>query len=133
MSGRDDLHHAEELLGRLLTGTTPAPWRDTTVDGNRYAALVADTCERRCDEWATRWKAQTGEDPYHPHDRYGGCLVAESITAQNRRLLAVLRNVADHLPEILRAVADEDPIAVGRHTRGMAAAIIETHTPRTPA
>lgn len=131
---RADLDHAAELLERLLPDTTPAPWRDSVVDGNRYHALVADTCTRRCDEWAARYADGPPEWQSHPHDGYGGCLVAESQHPGDRRLQAVLRNVADALPDLLRAVAAEDPIDVGRIAREIAAAVIATHTPRrTPS
>jgi hypothetical protein len=116
---RTDLEHAAELLDRLLPQTTPGPWRDSSVDGNRYHALVSPT-------------RHPDKKPGHGWDwdaGYGGCLVAESVVATDRRLLAVLRNVADDLPALLRAVAAEDPIEVGRLTRRIATAITDTHRP----
>lgn len=130
MTTRSDMEHAAELLDRLAQHATPGPWRDSSVDGNRYAALVSDTCLRRCDEWAARYVAN---DPpewmSHPHDGYGGCLIAESQTPHDRRLMATMRNVSDHLAALLRAVAEEDPIEVGRITRQMADAVLATHRP----
>lgn len=120
-----DLRHAAELLDRLLPQTTPAPWRDSSVDGNRYHALVAGTCIRRCDDY---YAGPSGWD--HPHEGYGGCLVAESMIATDRRLLAVMRNAADHLPGLLEALANEDPIEAGRRARALSEAIIDTHRPR---
>lgn len=130
---RADLQHAAELLDRLVPQTTPAPWRDSSVDGNRYHALVADTCIRRCDEWATRYDDDAPNWMSHPHEGYGGCLVAESQTPQDRRLMAVLRNVADALPALLRAVAEENPIEVGQLAREIADAVLATHRPREGA
>lgn len=128
-----ELQHAAELLDRLVPQATPGPWRDSSVEGNQYAALVSDACTRRCDEWAARYN--DGKPPpawmSHPHDGYGGCLVAESQTAQDRRLMAVMRNVAEHLPGLLRAIAEEDPIEAGRTARRVAVALVDTHRPRT--
>lgn len=129
MTTRADLEHAAELLGRLVPQATPGPWRDSTVDGNRYAALVADTCIRRCDEWAARYADEIPTWQSHPHDGYGGCLIAESQTSHDRRLMAVLRNVADHLPGLLEAVAHEDPIRAGHAARAIADAVLATHRP----
>lgn len=135
---RAQLAKAAELLNRLIPNATPAPWRDGSVDGNRYHALTAVTCVRGCDDYATRLAERYAGDPvpawvdHHPHEGYGGCLVAESIHADDRRLLAVLRNVADELPGLLQAVAEEDPLEVGLHARRIAAAVIATHTPQEP-
>lgn len=128
-----DLRHAAELLDRLLPQATPAPWRDSSVDGNRYSALVADTCTRRCDEWLARYDEPRPNYITHPHEGYGGCLVAESQTAADRRLMAVMRNVAAHLPDLLRALASEDPIEAGRFAREVADALLETHRPQESA
>ena len=129
MTTRHDLEQAAELLDRLIPNATPGPWRDSTVDGNRFAALVADTCIRECDTWNAHWP-----DPpswaSHPHDGYGGCLVGESHMPGDLRLMAALRNVADHLPGLLRAVAHEDPAGTGHAARAIAAAVIDTHRPR---
>jgi hypothetical protein len=125
----NDLNHAAELLERLLPATTPGPWADTSVNGNRYGALIAVECHRGCTapttgpDWTRR----------HPHEGYGGCLVGESIYPEDRRLLAVLRNVADDLPRLLRAVRAEDPIVVGEVARAMAAAVVSTHRPEQAA
>lgn len=129
MTTRTDLEHAAELLTRLVPQTTPGPWRDSSVDGNRYAALVADTCIRRCDEWAARYPAGPAAWESHPHDGYGGCLIAESQTSHDRRLMAVLRNIADDLPALLEAVAHEDPVQTGHAARAIAAAVLATHRP----
>lgn len=122
---RAALAHAAELLERLVPQATPGPWRDSTVDGNRYAALVSDTCIRGCDGHAARYADLAY---HHPHEGYGGCLIAESQMPQDRRLMAVLRNVADDLPALLRAVA-EDPIEVGEVARRIADAVIQAHRP----
>lgn len=122
---RADLEHAAELLARLVPQTTPTPWRDGVVDGNRYAALVTPHCIRRCTEYRDDHPWMTG----HPHDGYGGCLVAETMHAPDRRLMAVLRNLADELGPLLEAVAAEDVHEVTRRARGIAAAVIETHRP----
>jgi len=117
---RSDLEHAAELLARAVDNATPSPWRDSTVDGNRYAALVADRVHPdRPYGWG--WDYDEG---------YGGCLVAESLMPQDRRLLAVMRNLVDHLPGLLVAVAQEDPIQVGEQARAIAAAVLDTHRPR---
>ncbi|MBT56562.1 MAG: hypothetical protein CMF72_24580 [Mameliella sp.] len=129
MTTRDQIEHAAELLRPLTEHATPGPWRDGSVDGNRYAALVSPVCIRRCDEWADRYSGEPPGWTSHPHDGYGGCLVSESQRPEDRRLMAVMRNVAGYLPELLEAVAHEDPIEVGRITRGMAQAIVDTHTP----
>ena len=127
---RADLQHAAELLERLTPQTTPGPWRDSTVDGNRYHALVSDTCTRHCDEAAARRAGTRSAFLGHPHDGYGGCLIAESQTAPDRRLMAVLRNIADDLPTLLRAIADEDPIEAGHAARSIASAVLATHRPQ---
>lgn len=131
---RAELQHAAELLERLAPQATPGPWRDSSVDGNRYAALVSDVCIRRCDDWHARYGA--GDLPEwmsHPHTGYGGCLIAESQTAPDRRLMAVLRNIADDLPALLRAIAEEDPLEAGRAARSIAGAVLATHQPREAA
>lgn len=117
---RADLEHAADLLARAVDNATPGPWRDSLVDGNRYRALVSDRPHPdRPNGWG--WEYQEG---------YGGYLVAESLTDQDRRLLAVMRNTSQHLPRLLWAVAAEDPIEVGRHAREIAAAVLATHRPR---
>lgn len=116
---REQLRHAAELLERLLPQTTPGPWRDSAVDGNRYHALVSP--QPHPERPAGRgWDYDEG---------YGGCLVGESMVYTDRRLMAVLRNVADHLPALLEAVAQEDPLEVGQLARRMADSVIATHTP----
>jgi hypothetical protein len=134
---RADLMAAAELLERLLPQVTPGPWRDTSVDGNRYGAVVTDTCIRRCDDYAAgldhlglvAWERELLD--HHPHEGYGGCLVGESHTPCDRRLIAVLRNVADHLPALLESVAAEDPVAAGAAARAIAGAVVATHRPRS--
>lgn len=128
------MEHAADLLDRLVPQATPGPWRDSSVDGNRFRALVSDTCIRRCDEWAAHY-GDADQPPSwmsHPHEGYGGCLVGESHFPSDLRLMAVLRNVADHLPDLLRAVAHEDPAETGRLARAIAAAVTDTHRP-TPS
>lgn len=126
MTTRAELEHAAELLARLVPQATPGPWRDSSVDGNRYAALVADTCVRGCTDY--RWP-RADSRLHHPHDGYGGCLIAESQTQPDRRLMAVMRNVVEHLPGLLEAVAHEDPLEVGLHSRRIADAVLATHRP----
>lgn len=126
---RATLEHAAELLGRLVPLSTPAPWVDGSVDGNRYGALVHTGCSRDCDSYAARHD-ELGYHFSHPHDGYGGCLVGESLHAPDRRLLAVLRNVADDLLGLLEAIAHEDPVEVGRLAGRIADAVVATHTPR---
>jgi hypothetical protein len=131
MTAQNELEHAADLLERLLPGTTAAPWVDGTVDGNRYAALVHTGCSRDCDDRHQRWIERHPEhDHTHPHDGYGGCLVAESMHPEDRRLLAVLRNVADDLAPMLRALAHEDPIEGARLARRIGRAVVDTHRPR---
>lgn len=127
---RADLEHAAELLDRLLPYATAAPWRDSTVDSNRYGALITTgPCVARrgytCDEYAA-----AHPDIGHPHDGYGGCLVGESMTHGDRRVMAVMRNVVDLIPDLLRGCAHEDPVEVGTVARMLAAAVIDTHTPK---
>lgn len=131
MSGRTQLEHAAELLERLLPQTTPAPWRDTTVDGapNPYHALVAP--ESACRDHVLTFADGT-VDHWDEREAYGGRLVAETMEGPDRRLLAVMRNVADELPALLRAVAAEDPAEVGQAARGIAARLIDTHQPGRP-
>lgn len=132
MTTRADLERAAELVEDLTPTATPGPWRDSQIDDNRYRALVSDVCTRQCDDLHASYAA--GSDrvwiPGHPHEGYGGCLVAESQTAADRRLMAVLRNMVDDLPALLRGVAAEDPAAVGHAARAIAAAVIDTNTPR---
>lgn len=124
VNGRGDLEHAADELAGLLENTTPAPWRLSTpgTDGARYRALVADNCIRDCDaDYVARLAGGPEWMRHHPHDGYGGCLVAESISTPDREILAAMRNAAEHLPDLLRAVAHEDPIAVSQHARRIAA------------
>ena len=125
---REHLHHAADELEGLLRHTTGAPWRmsDPGTDGSRYRALVGATATAEKLNAMQRWQNKhhsTGHayGPEHELEAYGGWLVAESCSTVDRQLMAVMRNVAEHLPALLRAVADEDPLEVGRIARHLTA------------
>lgn len=111
---RTHLEHAADELAGLLEHTTPAPWRLSSPGsaGARYRALVGTNGPARGNFIQA--------DPANV-DAYSGYLVAESCGFADRDLLAAMRNTADHLPDLLRAVAAEDPIEVGRLARIIAA------------
>lgn len=123
MSARDEIRAAADHLEQLDQAATPGPWRQSTEHGNKYGSVVSDTCVRRCDEWADHYDDGPPSWTSHPHDGYGGCLIGESMFPRDRALLPPMRNAAEHLPALLRALADEDPIAASQHALTLARAV----------
>jgi hypothetical protein len=74
----DLLREAVALIRQRAEAATSSPWRDSTVDGNRYAALVSDTMP-------TGRKPGSGWDDT---EGYGGYLIAESLQPQDRQYIA---------------------------------------------
>lgn len=72
------IRRAAALMRERARAATPGPWRDSTVDDNRYGALVADQPHpdrKKGGGWD--WEAS-----------YGGCLIGESLMAADRRHIA---------------------------------------------
>lgn len=74
----DRLRAAAARIREVAGAATPGPWRDSGVDGNRYAALVSDT------QPAGR-PARGGWDDTQG---YGGYLVGESLVPGDRAHIA---------------------------------------------
>lgn len=119
---RERIRHAIELLHRAEQQATPAPWRDSVVDGNRYGALVSDTMHPQR-AYGRGWDYDPG---------YGGCLVGESHMPEDRRLIATMRNTVGPMLNLLGALVDENPLEAAKWADSVATQIILTHTPRKP-
>lgn len=90
MTPVEELREAAALMRKRAEAATPSPWRDSAVDGNRYAALVSDIMP-------------TGRKPgggWDVTEGYGGYLIAESVQAQDRE------HIASWHPAVALAVAD---------------------------
>jgi hypothetical protein len=90
MSNVDLLREAAAKMRERATAATPSPWRDSSVDGNRYAALVSDTMP-------------AGRNPgggWDETEHYGGYLIAESVQPQDRQ------HIASWSPTVAFPVAD---------------------------
>ena len=101
MTPAQRLRAAALRIREVAACATPGPWRDSSVDGNRYAALVSDVMPagRRPDGG---WGATEG---------YGGYLVGESLVAGDRAHIALWDpNAALVVAGILDVLA-EGPLA----------------------
>lgn len=86
------LRRAAALMRERAEAATPGPWRDSYVDGNRYAALVADKPH------PDRPKPSAGGWAWD--EDYGGCVVGESLMAGDRA------HIASWHPILAVAIAD---------------------------
>jgi hypothetical protein len=74
------LRRAATLMRERAAMATPGPWRNSEVDGNRYAALVADRPHPdRMKNGGWDWD-----------EGYGGCLIGESLMSSDRRYIAAM-------------------------------------------
>lgn len=90
MSPIEELREAARLMRERAQMATPSPWRESGVDGNRYAALVADQPHPdRMKGGGWQWD-----------EGYGGCLIGESLMATDRAYIASWH------PAVALAVAD---------------------------
>jgi hypothetical protein len=74
----DTIRRAAALMRERAEKATPSPWRDSAVDGNRYAALVSDVMP-------------AGRKPgggWDVTEGYGGYLIGESVQSQDRQHIA---------------------------------------------
>jgi len=97
MTAVDELRAAATKLRTLATDATPSPWRDSTVDGNRYASLVS----------TVKPKGRAAGKGWDWDEGYGGYLIGESIQGPDRAYIAAMQPaVALALAGWLEMVAD---------------------------
>ena len=98
MSDADTLRKAAARLRELVRRATPGPWRD----GEHHGALVSDQ------------PPPGGGRNYKGY--YGGHLVGESLTSNDRAYIAAMNPlVGAALAELLDAAARDIDLGLGRH------------------
>jgi hypothetical protein len=117
----DVLRRAAERLREVAGKATPGPWRDSTVDGNRYGALVADQPHPdRPNPASGGWGWDEG---------YGGCLIGESLMRADRAYIATVH------PGVALALADwldlEIEVRASMARNGLSSLALDAEHPAT--
>ncbi len=98
MTPAERLHAAALRIREVAAQATPGPWRDSSVDGNRYAALVSDVLPAGRPA-SGGWEDTEGD---------GGYLVGESLIAPDRAHIALWNpDVAVIVADVLDVLAED--------------------------